>query len=239
MNHRSFFSLCPPTGRTPAASAQATQAWAVYRGLDRSQWQSPDEVERSQLAQARLLLKHCVQNVPFYRRQWTAVGIAPQDIQTMEDFRRLPLLPRRTYQEQFAALHAEALPIGVTPTGRCRTSGTSGVPVEVLLTKESQVWWWGLYLRDLEWCGFDPRGVLAVIRSPRGRLDDAQRQPFWEGMSLPCWAPELHGLIESGPSHGMDMHQDPRRQPAPGGAGGGAGRRSAAARPVESPPPHR
>jgi rhamnosyltransferase subunit B len=205
-----FFSL-----RTPpraAAPARAGQIWMAYRQLDRSQWLSPAELERLQLAKVRLLLKHCAQNVPYYQRELAEAGVAPEDVRTMEDFRRIPLLSRRTYQEQFADFHAAALPAGTVPTGRSSTSGTSGVAIEVEQTSTTDLWWWALYLRDLEWNRIDPRGVQAVIRPTQRRANEEDLQRFREGICASCWAPPLEDWIESGPSHGMDIHQDPRRQ---------------------------
>jgi len=204
----------PFTLNTSAAEATAAagQTWTAYRALGRSQWLAPAEVERLQLAKARLLLRHCLRNVAYYRERLTAAGFVPEDLSTMEDFRRLPLLPRATFQERFADFCAAVLPSATLFTGDCKTSGTSGVAVQVFQTNVTDLWWWALYLRDLEWSGIDPRGTLAAIRPTRFPMAGEELKRYQEGISQPYWALPLLPLIQTGPAHGMDIHQDPRRQ---------------------------
>ena len=93
-----------------------------------------------------------------------AHGITPASIQSLDDFRRVPLLSRRTWQERFDGLRARELPAGTVALDEDSTSGTSGVPVRVLKTNLFYVWWLAFYLRDLEWSGLDPTGTVAAIR---------------------------------------------------------------------------
>jgi phenylacetate-CoA ligase len=208
-----FFRLrtIPGNAWPPLPGAEGSAVWAAYLELDRTQWLDPTELERGQLAQARTLLAHCMAHVPYYRRLLTAADIVPQNIATLADFRRIPILPRRTYQECYADFRAHGLPAGTVHTGATRTAGSSGVPVEVLQTNVVDLWWKAFYLRDLRWCGIDPCGTLAAIRQFSAG-SDAERGRLLQGVSLSSWGGPLHVLIESGPSHGMDIHQDPRRQ---------------------------
>ena len=52
-----------------------------------------------------------------------------------------------------------------TQTPDVTTAGTTGVPVTVLLTNIVGIKWHAFLLRDLQWCGIDPRGSLAVPRA--------------------------------------------------------------------------
>ena len=194
------------------ATAAAGHTWTIYRGLGRSQWFSPAEVERLQLAKARLLLGHCLRNVPYYRERLTAAGFVPEYLSTMEDLRRLPLLPRGTFQERFADFHADALPPDTVFTGEYETSGTSGVAVKVYRTNVTDQWWLALHLRDLEWSGIDPRGSLAAVRyvEPAAGEEERKRRP--KEIVSSHRPPQLPRLIETGPVHVMDIHEDPRRQ---------------------------
>ena len=189
---------------------EVAQAWAAYFTLDRSQWLDPAQLRAGQLAQLRTLIAHCIESVPYYRKLLRERGVAARDIQSTEDLRHLPILPRRTLQEQAAALRATTLPTGTRATASAGTAGTSGIPVDVQQTNVVVVWWWALYLRALQWCGFDPRRTLAAIRAT-GQSGAALRQ-LLDGVSQPYWDARLHKLIETGPSHAMDIHQDPRRQ---------------------------
>src|SRR5437870_5090125 len=86
-----------------------------------------------------------------------------------------PRRPRPAYQEHFPAFQARLLPPGTAAAGSNLSSGTRGVPVEVLQTDVVQRWWLAFMLRDLEWCGIDPRGTLAAVRGYRDADPEKRR----------------------------------------------------------------
>jgi phenylacetate-CoA ligase len=207
-----FFRLRSHAGnRWPTLpDAGLSQVWAAYQQLEHTQWLGPDEIQALQLFQFRSLLGHCVANIPYYRDLFSASGITPASIRDYTEFRKVPLLDRRTCQERSDQLSTEVLPSGTVSLDEDSTSGASGVPVRVLKTNIYYVWWLACYLRDLEWSGLDPTGTMAVIRATF--KDDAERDSYLRGVQLPCWQPVLDRLIESGPLHAMDIAQEPRRQ---------------------------
>jgi phenylacetate-CoA ligase len=184
--------------------------WAAYQTLDRTQWLSPLELEAFQLSQLQTLLLHCYREVPYYRRLLAEIGFPKRKIETFDDLRRLPLLTRQLYQAHFAELQAATLPEGMTAGGRGFTSGTNGVPLQVLKTDRVSLWFKAFYLRDLEWSDIDPRQRLAAIRAiamTRDALPAAL-----QGGSAPTWYEGLERVIETGPSFGMDIRQEPKLQ---------------------------
>src|SRR5262245_49998108 len=126
----SFFRLRTLPGcRWPSfPDARIAQVWNAYQQLERTQWLCRTELEERQLAQVRELLSHCVVNVPYYREVLSKAGIVPMTIRTMDDFRRIPLLPRRTYQANEVSFIARQLPAGTVATETTQTSGSSGTP---------------------------------------------------------------------------------------------------------------
>jgi phenylacetate-coenzyme A ligase PaaK-like adenylate-forming protein len=82
-----------------------------------------------------------VQHVPYYRNLLAENGVIVDSIQSMDDFRRLPLLSRRTWQEKFDELCACELPEGTVALDEDGTSGTSGIPVRILKTNVFYLWW--------------------------------------------------------------------------------------------------
>jgi phenylacetate-CoA ligase len=193
-----------------AMPAGARLVWAAYQELDRTQWLGSDELENLQLRQVRSLVEHCYEQVPYYRRVFSEAGVRPSAIESLADFRRIPLLTRELYQANFADLQARKLPAGMTPLGDGSfTSGVNGVPIKVLKTNRDELLWRAFYLRDLEWCGIDPRGSLASIRL--AATSKRELPKALEGVSLPNWR-KLHPLLETGRLHGMDIRQEPRQQ---------------------------
>jgi len=208
----SFFHLRTLPGYSwPALpNAALSQIWVAYLELDRSQWLQPEDLERRQLAQLRTLLSHAAAHVPYYRRVLAEAGITPASIHTSADFRKLPLLSRATCQARQADLVATTLPAGTVATASASTLGTSGTPLQVRKTNIVNLWWCACFLRDLEWCGVDPSGILAAIR-PTGKTGDELKRAC-AGVILPCWLSSLQALIETGPCYTMDIQQDPSRQ---------------------------
>jgi phenylacetate-CoA ligase len=208
----SFFRLrtLPGYRWPPLPDAAMSPVWVAYLELERSQWLRPAEIQQRQLEQARALLQHCKSHVPYYRQLLSERGIDPEAIRTMDSFRHIPLLPRRTYQENVAAFVAEQLPPGTVAANSPQTSGSSGTPTRVFLTNMTNLWWCASYLRDLEWCRIDPSGTIAAIRSTGPLVDQVPQ--LMEGVTVPCWLAQLEGLIETGAAHGMDIRQDQRRQ---------------------------
>ncbi len=208
----SFFHLRTVPGCTwpPLPDSVFAQAWNAYLELDRTQWLDRAILEEMQLRQVRALLAHCITNVPYYRDALPKAGIVPGAIRTMADFRRIPLLPRRKYQELNPSFVATQLPAGTEGRGTTQTSGSSGTPTDTYPTNMTQLWWHAFYLRDLEWCGLDPTGTLATLRTTY--KTGAELQALLQGVTGPHWSPALEPVIQGGPIHSMDILQDPRVQ---------------------------
>jgi phenylacetate-CoA ligase len=178
--------------------------------LERTQWLNASELEVLQLRQLQTLLLHCYREIPYYRRQLSDVGFPKRKIETIDDLRRLPLLTRQLYQTHFPELQAAALPEGMTAGGKGFTSGTNGVPLQVLKTDRVGFWFKAFYLRDLEWSDIDPRQRLAAIRA-LAMTRDALPAAL-QGGSASTWYEGLEHVIETGPSFGMDIRQEPKLQ---------------------------
>ncbi|MGL5095398.1 MAG: AMP-binding protein, partial [Planctomycetia bacterium] len=206
-----FFHLKSPAaqGWPPLPPRYAHPVWATYQELKRTERLPAEEIAAGQLAQAKLLLAHAIEHSVYYRE--LLPGFSVEDLRTMDDWRRLPILPRRTAGDRQAALHAAELPPGVAVVGEGHTSGTTGVPLAVPATNVGQLFWQACYLRDLEWCGVDPSGVLAGVRplSAASTADDPVLAEL--GRSNDHWLPVLADLIDTGKSHGVDVRRDPRR----------------------------
>src|SRR5262249_31634977 len=208
-----FFHIrsLPGTSWPAVPYPQVSLVWNTYQTLDRTQWLKPAEIEAMQLRQLNVLLEHCRKNVPYYARLLSDAGFANRPIESLADLRRLPLLTRELYQKHFADIRAKALPEGMQQSSKPSfTSGTSGVPIQVLKTNRDSLWWSSLFLRDLEWSNIDPRGKLAAIRFIAHTREELPRALL--GGSVPHWNKSLQLLVETGPCHGIDIRADPRKQ---------------------------
>lgn len=67
-----------------------------YEELRRSQWLQPADVRKLQEAKLRAVVQHSYRHVPFYRERLDSLGIRPEEIQSIEDLQKLPILDKKT-----------------------------------------------------------------------------------------------------------------------------------------------
>lgn len=140
---------------------EATALLALQFQLDRSQWLPFERLRELQFRQLGVLLGHAYGTVPYYRERWRGL-YDPAERLTPEAFARIPLITRAEVQAAFDALKSSGAVHG--PTQEARTSGSTGVPVRVLRTALSELWWNALTMRDHLWHRRDLGGKLAAIR---------------------------------------------------------------------------
>src|SRR5258708_426944 len=94
--------------------------------LERSEWRSLDELKAFQAGELRKLVEHAYNHSPHYRRTFTERGILPNDIRTVDDLPKLPLLSRQEARDHFEDRMSTFEPL---PRIRKTTSGTTGRPL--------------------------------------------------------------------------------------------------------------
>jgi phenylacetate-CoA ligase len=129
-----------------------------------------------QLQRTRRLVEHCEQNVPFYRRRFADLGLRSSDIQTMEDFARLPVLTKA----DVAANGGEMIAEGLRPETLLaqHSGGSTGVPLrfyrDVSYVAASEA---GTY-RNLAQCGWHPGEMIGFFWGWNDRLNGMSRPEF-------------------------------------------------------------
>lgn len=109
-----------------------------FEMLMESQYWSPAaliDYQRSQLAQ---LLRHARANVPFYAHRLNRVFTASGDID-WDRWGEIPIVKRADLIEHREAMLARQLPPGHGPVARIRSSGSTGHPVEAVVTRISKI----------------------------------------------------------------------------------------------------
>lgn len=99
-----------------------------------NQWRSPEEIAAIQWAKLQALVAHCWEQVPFYRSRWEAIGFAPGDLKSMDDYARLPVLTKADIRGRFEDLKARSLRDGLLYKA---TGGSTGEPLRFGYTRES------------------------------------------------------------------------------------------------------
>ncbi len=100
-----------------------------YRWLEKTQWWSRDELKEFQLEQLRALIKHAYENVPYYQRVFDERKLKPEDIVTLDDLQKLPLLYKDDVRENLDDLVARN--IDRSSLRYTTTGGSTGKPLGV------------------------------------------------------------------------------------------------------------
>ncbi|MBX3158005.1 MAG: phenylacetate--CoA ligase family protein [Deltaproteobacteria bacterium] len=134
-------------------------AWERLRGrptfdllatLRRTERASLDELTAMRLGFLRRLVRHAYHHTEHYRRAFDAVGLEPEDIRTLDDLPRIPVLERAVAQTSVEQRTASWPAVAVSKT----TSGSTGQPLEVRFSAESRHWRDATRWRGFGWGGY-------------------------------------------------------------------------------------
>ena len=93
-----------------------------YEQMDR------DELLQLQLERLQATVNRCQKNVSFYRRRLEEVGMEPEDIQSLEDLRKLPFTTKQDLRDSYP-YELVALPLREVVRFHL-SSGTTGSPTQ-------------------------------------------------------------------------------------------------------------
>ncbi len=115
-------------------------------------------IQHQQLLDLKNTIKKVYHQVPFYQEKFLEHHIAPHDIQTLEDIRKLPFTTKKDLRDQypfglFAVKQDELIRLHAS-------SGTSGKPTVVGYTKQDIADWSSIVARAIKTAGGRPGDIL-------------------------------------------------------------------------------
>jgi len=130
-----------------------------------------DKIEAYQVEQLRDLLMHAGENVPYYRRSFGEYGFKPEKIQALSDIKSLPYLDKVTIKENHHEFIADN--IHKNKLIAAATSGTTGMPLIVYGTKETEEKHWATIIDLWSRIGYSPhsRTVFVEANIREGKKD--------------------------------------------------------------------
>ena len=103
--------------------------------LRRNQWKSREELEKLQLKKLKAIVNHAYHNVPFYHDLYKKNKVRPEDIKTLKDIEKLPIISKANVRDNHQAIIAQG-----TDLKKCRiskTSGSTGIPLKIVENQSS------------------------------------------------------------------------------------------------------
>lgn len=147
------------------AEARERESWSA------EQWQSWQEERLS------FILHRAATQVPFYREQWAARR-RRNDRASWEYLENWPVLQKETLRTRPHALVAEDC--NIRRMYADHTSGSSGTPVTIWLSRETVKKWYALYRARTEiWYGVSQNHRWAMLGSQLVTPVSQTRPPFW------------------------------------------------------------
>ena len=122
----------------------------MYRALLRTQWAATDQIQRLQEVRLRRMVRHAYHHVPYYREVFDRMQIRPEQIVTLHDLVRLPVLTRSDVRDQlyfdlFADNHRKQEMQKVT------TSGVGAEPLDLYVGRMQLEMRLAAFLRARTW----------------------------------------------------------------------------------------
>lgn len=161
------------------------------RELEASQWLSREEILALQWQRLKELVQHAYQNVPYYRTAMDKLGLAPLDIQTPQDYARLPILTKQEINAHREEMVAQNYPKEkLIPTA---SGGSTGAPVHLYHDPGLVAAYRAAKLRNFRWVGWAPGDAWARLWG--SAFDVAPHQALlgrmWDRLTrvliLPCF----------------------------------------------------
>ena len=132
--------------------------------MDRSQYLHPDkelmtreEIEAYQLEKLQQTVRHCMNSL-FYKQRFEEIGLKPEDIQSLDDLKKIPFTTKQDLRSTY--------PFGIAsvPLDKCvrlhSSSGTTGNPTVILHTQRDLDEWANAVARCLHMVGLRPTDVF-------------------------------------------------------------------------------
>jgi phenylacetate-CoA ligase len=137
-----------------------------WQMLLRNQRLDPSSLRRIQLKKLKMILRHSYETVPFYHRKFDVAGIKPDDINSLDDLKRVPITTKSEIlssppQDTISMEYESTKPIWRT------TSGSTGMPLRIALNGKTADFESAVWRRALSENGVRLNDRISVISDPR------------------------------------------------------------------------
>ena len=162
---------------------------AIRKAMDESQWWSPEKLEKYRLERLRSLLVKVGKNVPYYRDCFASLGFNPQEINSLTDLQKLPLLTKAMIRAEGDRMKSDI----AQGLARFNTGGSSGEPLIFFIGTErvshdvAAKWratrWWDVDIGDPEivvWGSPIELGTQDRVRAIRDKFMRTELMPAFQ-----------------------------------------------------------
>ena len=178
---------------------------AMLYQMEQTQYWPREEIERRQLLQANILLKHARSTTPFYQELYDRKRVPACEIESWSDWQQLPIVSRQMLQEAGDGWHAAQLPKDHGQLMEYYTSGSTGTPLRSVNTTLGLLFKSALVLRHHKWSRENTGSKAAYIQEVGADHINGIRQ-------AKNWEKATENIIETGPAIVMSVSLSPAEQ---------------------------
>ena len=121
------------------------------------------KIENYQFEKLKSLLLECYDGIPYYKQLFDSISFNPRiHFNELSDLRRLPILSKEFAKENKEVFINQKY---VKNSINFKTSGSTGVPFEILVHPNQWIMEQGVVWRHWKWAGYNFRDPLAMVRS--------------------------------------------------------------------------
>ncbi len=156
---------------------------AYWKKLERTQYFSRQQLEDIQWRRLQVLWDYMWQHNTFYRKRFQENGLRQEDLKSIEDIRRVPILTKKDIRQYGKAMISNGF--NKEELLHFQTGGSTGKALDIYITEECSELRNACARRHDRWTGWEPgEPVGAVWGNPklpanlRERIIDACVQPY-------------------------------------------------------------
>lgn len=146
----------------PSNALALTRGLWFWSKIGRNPWRNISDLRKLQERMFKSVLRHAYENVAFYRRLYRKHGVRPEDIKSLDDVEKLPIVTKQDLRQT----PIEARVSGRFDVRKCRegrTSGSTGEPFRVYIELKAMDYLWALHLRRLFIYGYRPWQTIVLF----------------------------------------------------------------------------
>src|SRR3989339_1197125 len=123
--------------------------WEKFGEYQKTQWWSPEQIRDMQLEKLRRMLNDAAAHCPYYENIFNNTGLRPNDIRSLDDLCKMPILPKKVLRNNAKSLQDRRFL--KKSFWVANTSGTSGMPLSVRYLHEDMQERFALFERLFDW----------------------------------------------------------------------------------------
>jgi phenylacetate-CoA ligase len=128
------------------------RSFECQKSLDKTQFWKKSDLEKLKLFKLRALLKYAYENVPYYNQSFKESGVSADDLKSLKDLVKFPVLTKSVIRERLEDITAKNFPHSKLILWK--TSGTTAMPVKFYRDRLDLSWAVGAELRGYGWAGY-------------------------------------------------------------------------------------